>query len=94
MKQYNPQGDPSDDNNVYGYVYAQTLVHVLKECGDDLSRENVMRHAANIKDLDLGMLLPGIKLNTRPDDYFPVKQAQFMRFDGKEWVRIGNLMGN
>jgi branched-chain amino acid transport system substrate-binding protein len=94
MKQYYPQGDTTDDNNVYGYLYAQTLVQVLKQCGDDLSRENVMRQAANLKQLTLNLLLPGIALNTGPSDYFPVKQAQMMRFDGKEWVRFGELTGN
>ena len=93
MKKYYPQGDVSDDNNVYGYLYAQTLVHVLRECGDDLSRENIMRHAASIKNLALPMLLPGISINTGPMDYFPVKQAQMMRFDGKNWVRFGGIMG-
>src|SRR4029077_14532000 len=80
MKQYYPQGDTTDDNNVYGYLYAQTLVQVLKQCGDDLSRENVMRQAANLKQLTLNLLLPGIALNTGPSDFFPVKQAQMMRF--------------
>ena len=94
MKQYYPQGDTTDDNNVYGYLYAQTLVQVLKQCGDDLSRENVMRQAANLRQLTLNLLLPGIALNTGPSDYFPVKQAQMMRFDGKEWVRFGELTGN
>ena len=94
MKQYYPQGDTTDDNNVYGYLYAQTLVQVLKQCGDDLSRENVLRQAANLKQLTLNLLLPGIALNTGPSDYFPVKQAQMMRFDGKEWVRFGELTGN
>jgi ABC-type branched-subunit amino acid transport system substrate-binding protein len=93
MLAYYPQGDTSDDNNVYGYLYAQTLVHVLKQCGDDLSRENVLRQATNIKNLPLSLLLPGMALNTGPTDYFPVKQAQMMRFDGKEWVRFGPILG-
>ncbi len=93
MLAYYPQGDTSDDNNVYGYLYAQTLVHVLKQCGDDLSRENVLRQATNIKSLQLSLLLPGIALNTGPTDYFPVKQGQMMRFDGKEWVRFGPILG-
>ena len=93
MKKYYPLGDVADDNNVYGYLYAQTLVHVLKLCGDELTRENVMRQAANIKNLSLSLLLPGITLNTGPSDYFPVKQAQMMRFDGKEWVRFGQILG-
>jgi hypothetical protein len=63
-------------------------VQVLKQCGDDLTRENVMRQAANLKDVELPMLLPGIKLNTSPTDYTPIKQMQLRRFDGKTWVRI------
>ena len=93
MKQYYPQGDTTDDNNVYGYLFAQTLVQVLKQCGDDLTRENVMRQAASLRDIELPMLLPGIKINTSASDYFPLKQAQMMRFDGKEWVRFGGILG-
>jgi len=89
MKKYYPQGDITDDNNIYGYLFAQTLVHVLTRCGDNLSRENVMRQAAEIRELALSMMLPGITLNTSPTDYLPVEQGQMMRFDGKEWVRFG-----
>jgi branched-chain amino acid transport system substrate-binding protein len=60
---------------------------------DDLTRENVMRQAANLKDLDVPGLLPGIRVNTSPTDYYPIKQVQLMRFDGKTWVRFGELMG-
>ena len=62
---------------------------MLKQCGDDLTRENVMRQAANLKDVALPMLLPGIKLNTSPTDYTPIKQVQLRRFDGKTCVRFG-----
>ena len=93
MKKYYPEGDPTDDNNVYGYLLAQTLVQVLRQCGDDLTRENVMRQAASLRDVELGMLLPGITLNTSASDYLPIKQAQMMRFDGKEWVRFGPILG-
>jgi hypothetical protein len=65
---------------------------VLKQCGDDLTRENVMRQAANLKDVELPMLLPGIKLNTSATDFYPIEQAQLVRFDGKTWVRFGELM--
>lgn len=92
MQKYYPGGDTTDDSNVYGYNYAQTLVQILYQCGDDLTRENVMRQAANLKNLDLPMLLPGIMINTSPSDYFPIKQAQMMRFDGKQWVRFGEIM--
>jgi len=92
MKKYYPDGAPEDINNVYGYSVAQTLVPVLKQCGDDLTRENIMRQAANLKDLELPMLLPGIRINTSPTDFYPIEQAQLIRFDGKTWVRFGELM--
>jgi branched-chain amino acid transport system substrate-binding protein len=92
MKKYYPDGNPIDNLNSYGYSAAQTLVQVLKQCGDDLTRENVMRQAANLKDLELPMLLPGIKINTSPTDFYPIEQVQLTRFDGKTWVRFGELM--
>jgi branched-chain amino acid transport system substrate-binding protein len=72
---------------------AQTLVQVLKQCGDELTRENVMKQAANLKDLELGLLLPGIKINTSPSDYFPVEQMQMTRFNGQYGERFGPLIG-
>jgi branched-chain amino acid transport system substrate-binding protein len=92
MAKYYPAGDLLDPANVYAYLEAQTLVHVLKQCGDDLSRENIMRQAANIHDLALPLLLPGMTLNTSPTDYRPVKQMQLARFDGEGWVRFGELV--
>ncbi len=92
MKKYYPDGNPDDTLNVYGYGVAQTLAQVLRQCRDDLTRENVMREAANLKDFELPMLLPGIKLNTSPTDFYPIEQVQLMRFDGKTWVRFGELM--
>jgi len=68
----------------------QTLAHVLKQCGNDLSRANVMRQAANIKTLELPMFLPGIKINTSPTDFYPIEQEQLARFDGERWVLFGN----
>lgn len=93
MKAYYPGGDPDDVYNVWGYSQAQTMEQVLRQCGDDLTRENVMRQAANLKDLQLPMLLPGIKLNTSPTDYYPLKQVQLMKFDGRQWVRFGGVLG-
>ena len=81
-KKYYPDGDRSDGFTVYGYLVAQTLVQVLKQCGDDLTRENVMRQAANLKDLNLNMLLPGVSINTSPTDFYPIKQMQMMKFGG------------
>jgi branched-chain amino acid transport system substrate-binding protein len=93
MKKYFPDGDVADIFNVYAYANAQLLVQVLKQCGDDLTRENVMKQAANLKNLEVPMLLPGVRINTSATDYDPVKQLQLMRFDGKEWVRFGEVTG-
>jgi branched-chain amino acid transport system substrate-binding protein len=93
MHQYYPQGNTDDNSNVYAYTLAQLLVHVLKQCGDDLTRENVMRQAANIKDLELPMLLPGIKINTSPTDYYPIEQVRFLRFNGTRWEMFGDVVG-
>ena len=91
MQKYYPDGNLADAGNVYGYSVAQTVVQVLKQCGNDLSRENVMRQAASLKNFDLPMALPGIKLNTSPSDFYPIEQEQLIKFDGKEWVRFGEL---
>ncbi len=69
-------------------------MHVLKQCGDDLTRENLMKQAANIKDLTLPMLIPGIKVNTSPTHFFPVNQLNVIRFDGTAWVLEGSLINN
>jgi ABC-type branched-subunit amino acid transport system substrate-binding protein len=94
LAKYYPDGDPGEYYNVSGYSYAQTLVQVLKQCGDDLTRENVMRQAANLKNLELPMLLPGIRINTSQTDYLPIKQLRLQRFDGKQWVLFGEVIGN
>ncbi|HEY3066444.1 MAG TPA: ABC transporter substrate-binding protein [Methylomirabilota bacterium] len=91
MKKYYPEGNTEDAFNVYGYTVAQTLVHVLKQCGNDLSRENVMKQAASIKDLSLPMLLPGIKINTSATDFYPIEQEQLAKFDGERWVLFGEI---
>ena len=77
---------------VSGYLAAQTLVQVLKQCGDDLTRENVMKQAANLKDLRLDMLLPGISINTSATDFYPIKHMQMYKFDGEHWEAIGPVM--
>ena len=92
-KKWYPDGDPYDWSNVLGYSLAQLMVHVLKGCGDDLTRENLLRQATDIKNLQLPMMLPGIKINTSPHDYLPVEQAQLIRFDGERWVRFGDIVG-
>ena len=92
MQKYDPDGNLGDSFNVYGYSVAQTLVEVLKQCGDDLSRENVMKQAASL-DVALPMLLPGIRLHTGADDFSPIKQMQLVRFEGKQWVGFGDIIG-
>ena len=90
MKTYYPQGDVTDSLNVVAYTSAQLLEYVLTQCGDDLSRENIMRKATDIKNLELPMLLPGITINTSASDYYPIRQAQLRRFDGKGWVQLSD----
>jgi branched-chain amino acid transport system substrate-binding protein len=92
MKKYYPDGNLSDWMNVYGYAAAQTLVQVLKQCGDNLTRENVMRQAANLKDFRVEVALPGIKLSTSPTDYAPFKSVQLQRFNGEQWELFGNII--
>jgi ABC-type branched-subunit amino acid transport system substrate-binding protein len=92
MNKYYPEGDKSNSNSVTGYATATLLVQVLKQCGDDLTRENVMRQAANIKNFEIGVLLPGIKVNTSPTDYFPLEELQMRRFTGQGWESFGPVM--
>ena len=94
MKKYYPDGDLTDWYNVYAYAAAQTLVQVFKQCADDLTRENVMKQAASLRNFELPLLLPGIRINTSPADYRVIRQAQLQRFDGKQWVRFGELIAN
>jgi ABC-type branched-subunit amino acid transport system substrate-binding protein len=91
MAKYAPDADLHDTNYVNSYNSAMALEAVLKACGDDLSTENILKQAYAIKDLELPMLLPGIKVNTSPTDHVPVAQMQFMRFSGKTWERFGEL---
>jgi len=91
MTRYVPQADQHDTNYVNAYNSAMVLEAVLKACGDDLSTENILRQAFSVHDLELPMLLPGIKVNTDPTDHVPVDQMQFMRFNGKSWERFGEL---
>ena len=92
MKKYYPDGDPKEYNNTYGYMQSSMLMQVLKQCGNDLTRENVMRQAANLKNVELPILLPGIKVNTSPTDYYPIEQQMMAKFDGKEWKNFGDLL--
>jgi branched-chain amino acid transport system substrate-binding protein len=92
MKKDFPDGDPKDFLNAYGYMQAHLLVHLLKACGDTLTRDNVLKQAISIKNLELPLLLPGVKINTGATDYYPIEQLQLQRFDGKEWKLFGELM--
>jgi branched-chain amino acid transport system substrate-binding protein len=92
MQKYFPGGDLKDNLNVFGYTVAQTLEQVLKQAGDNLTRENIMRQAASL-DLTLPMLLPGVNIKTGPDDFYPIEREQLARWDGKTWVLFGKVIG-
>jgi len=87
-----PEGNREDGSVMYGFNAAQTLVHVLKACGDNLTRENVMKQAANLKNLQQDGILPGITLNTSPTDFAPIEQLQLMRFQGERWHLFGDII--
>ena len=93
MAKYYPEGNVADSGNVYGYAAALTMVQVLKQCGDNLTRENVMKQATSLKDWPLGMLLPGVVINTGATDFSPIKSMQLVRFDGKKYVPFGDVIG-
>jgi branched-chain amino acid transport system substrate-binding protein len=93
MKKYVPNIDPSDSGTYTGFNTIRTLVQVLRQCGDDLTRENFMRQAADLHELTLPMLLPGIKVNSGPTNFFPVNQMQLVRFEGDGWVLFGDVVG-
>ncbi|MGZ5852697.1 MAG: ABC transporter substrate-binding protein [Xanthobacteraceae bacterium] len=92
ITKYMPEVDSRDQNYVNSYNEAMVLVQALKQAANDLSRENIMKQALNIKDMQLPMMLPGIKVNTSPTDYYPIEDMQMMRFNGKQWVRFGDLL--
>jgi branched-chain amino acid transport system substrate-binding protein len=92
MDRYYPDGDKTNSSTVTSYAVAKTLVQVLQQCGDDLTRDNVMKQAANLKNLKIDMLLPGIAINTGPSDFAPIKQMQMMRFKGVAWELFGPVL--
>jgi branched-chain amino acid transport system substrate-binding protein len=94
MKKYLPDANIADNFNIYGYTVGQTLQAALKQCGDDLTRENVMRQAASLKNLRLETLLPGIVITTTPNDYAPIEAVQLQRFNGKQWELFGDVMSS
>jgi branched-chain amino acid transport system substrate-binding protein len=94
LDKYFPEANRADGSVMYAYTVAQGLVHVLKACGDNLTRENVMKQAASIKNLELGGLLPGIKVNTSATDFAPLSQLQLQRFKGETWERYGEVLSS
>jgi branched-chain amino acid transport system substrate-binding protein len=91
LDKYMPDANKADSSTVYGYGAAQTLVKVLQMCGDDLTRANVMKQAASLKDFTPDTLLPGITINTSPTDFAPISQLQMQRFKGDKWERFGEI---
>jgi branched-chain amino acid transport system substrate-binding protein len=92
MDKYYPRGDKTDQQNVYGHSIAATTVQMLKQCGNELTRENVMKQAASLQHLELPMLLPGITINTSPTNFAPIRQAQMRRFDGERYIPFGPIL--
>ena len=92
MKKYYPEGALDDQSNAFGYNVAILMTQVLKQAGNDLSRENIMKQAANVKNFELPLLLPGIKVNTSPTDFAPIEQEQLAKFDGEKWSLFGEII--
>jgi branched-chain amino acid transport system substrate-binding protein len=92
MAKYNPSGDLTDSATVFAYGISMTMLQVLRQCGGDFSRENVMKQAESLRDYKNPILLPGIKISTGPTDHRPIKEMQLQRWDGKTWVRFGGLI--
>jgi branched-chain amino acid transport system substrate-binding protein len=91
MKKYYPEGNLDDASNIYGYMLAQTMVQVLKQCGNDLSRENIMKQASHL-DMALPLLQPGVKIHTGPKDWYPIKEERLAKFNGTKWVVFGDAI--
>jgi branched-chain amino acid transport system substrate-binding protein len=92
MKKYNPSGNLADASNVYGYGVAFVMAEVLRACGNEITRENVMKQATKLHIKDGPLSLPGLVVSTSPDDYAPIKQMQLMKFDGETWKLFGELI--
>jgi branched-chain amino acid transport system substrate-binding protein len=91
MKKYYPEGALDDQFNAFGYTVAQAMTQVLKQCGNDFSRENMLKQAENLKNVEFPLLLPGIKVNTSPTDHAPIEQEQLAKFDGERWALFGEV---
>ena len=94
MAKHMPNGNLADASIVYGYAVANLMTIVLKQCGDDLTRANIMRQAANLKGVEIPLALPGIKVNTSPTDFYPIQSVQLARFKGETWERFGEILSN
>ena len=94
MQKYYPNGNLADSSNAYAYAVATLLHVVLKQCGDDLTRANVMKQAANLKDVQLPMVLDGIKANTSPTDFYPIQSVRLARFKGETWELFGDIISD
>ena len=91
IDKYIPDGDKSDSSYIYGYSVTRTMVQVLRQCGDNLTRENVMRQAASLRNFEPGLLLPGISINTSATNFAPIEQLQLMKFAGQTWHLFGHV---
>ena len=94
MHKYYPEGDKFSSLNVYGYITTQLLIQVLRQCGDDLTRDNVLKQATHLRNVELDLLLPGISVTTTPTDYRVNKQLQMVRFDGERWQPFGSIIAD
>ena len=94
MDKYLPGANKADSMNVYGYVTAQALVQILKQCGNDLSRANVIRQAASLNKVPFKLMLPGIVANTTATDFYPIQQLQMMRLKGEQWELFGPVISS
>lgn len=92
MQKYLPEGDQADSGYVTSYNCTTTLMHVLRQCDGDFSRENIMRQVANLHDLEIPLLLPGIKVNTSPTNFHPIRQMQLQKWSGEHWERFGDVI--
>ena len=94
MKKYQPDANPDDSGNVYAYAVSATMRHVLTQCGDNLTRANLMKQAASMHQLEVPMLLPGIKINTSATDFYPIQSVRLAKFDGEKWALFGDVLSN
>jgi branched-chain amino acid transport system substrate-binding protein len=94
MKKYLPDANPADSGNVYAYSVSATMRDCLVRCGDELTRANLMKMAASMRQLQVPLLLPGIKINTSPTDFYPIQSVRLAQFDGATWVLFGDVLSN